>query len=233
MRGRTDAAAKSAIGTRENICHREIFASTCPGRLFRQHDGFRTARLYRAASRKSDTRRTVVAVRRFRRADLILVAASNFFGAVFSRLGTPTMLIELLLGLELNRYVVLFLIMGLIFLLGWPLEWVPIVLIIVPIVFAVDRPIGFQFDLVRHIGSSQFANRMVIATGCFVSLLPKGRRSGVGPQGYLSRHDAVHGAAGNWSHSDHRVPTDRPLVADGHVRKVRRPRNEKEMSYAP
>lgn len=42
---------------------------------------------------------------------MILVAASNFFGAVFSRLGTPTMLTELLLGLELNRYIVLFLIM--------------------------------------------------------------------------------------------------------------------------
>ncbi len=75
---------------------------------------------------------------------MILVAASNFFGAVFSRLGTPTMLTELLLGLELNRYVVLFLIMGLIFLLGWPLEWVPIVLIIVPIVLPLIDQLGFN-----------------------------------------------------------------------------------------
>ena len=64
---------------------------------------------------------------------LFLVAASNFFGAVFSRLGTPTMLTELLLELELPRMAVLIIIMALIFLLGWPLEWVPIVLIIVPI----------------------------------------------------------------------------------------------------
>jgi tripartite ATP-independent transporter DctM subunit len=75
---------------------------------------------------------------------MILVAASNFFGAVFSRLGTPTMLTELLLGLELNRYVVLFMIMGLIFLLGWPLEWVPIVLIIVPIVLPLIDQLGFN-----------------------------------------------------------------------------------------
>lgn len=75
---------------------------------------------------------------------MILVAASNFFGAVFSRLGTPTMLTELLLGLELNRYVVLALIMGLIFLLGWPLEWVPIVLIIVPIVLPLIDQLGFN-----------------------------------------------------------------------------------------
>ena len=64
---------------------------------------------------------------------MFLVAASNFFGAVFSRLGTPTMLTELLLGLDLNATAILIIIMALIFLLGWPLEWVPIVLIIVPI----------------------------------------------------------------------------------------------------
>ena len=64
---------------------------------------------------------------------LFLVAASNFFGAVFSRLGTPTMLTNMLLDWELTQIQVLLIIMALIFLLGWPLEWVPIVLIIVPI----------------------------------------------------------------------------------------------------
>ncbi|MGI9416396.1 MAG: TRAP transporter large permease subunit, partial [Geminicoccaceae bacterium] len=64
---------------------------------------------------------------------LFLVAASNFFGAVFSRLGTPTMLTNLLLQWDLSQMQVLLIIMALIFLLGWPLEWVPIVLIIVPI----------------------------------------------------------------------------------------------------
>ena len=75
---------------------------------------------------------------------LVLVAASNFFGAVFSRLGTPTMLTELLLDLELNRMVILFIIMALIFLLGWPLEWVPIVLIIVPILLPLIDQLGFN-----------------------------------------------------------------------------------------
>jgi tripartite ATP-independent transporter DctM subunit len=75
---------------------------------------------------------------------LFLVAASNFFGAVFSRLGTPTMLTEFLLDLDLNRYVILFIIMALIFLLGWPLEWVPIVLIIVPILIPLVEKLGFD-----------------------------------------------------------------------------------------
>jgi len=64
---------------------------------------------------------------------MFLVAASNFFGAEFSALGTPKMMTELLLGLDLSPYLILLLVMALIFLLGWPLEWVPIVLIVVPI----------------------------------------------------------------------------------------------------
>ena len=68
---------------------------------------------------------------------LFLVAASNFFGAVFSRLGTPTMLTEFLLSWDLSVTTILIIIMALIFLLGWPLEWVPIVLIIVPILIPV------------------------------------------------------------------------------------------------
>ena len=64
---------------------------------------------------------------------MFLVAASNFFGAVFSNLGTPKMLTELLLSFDLSVMAMLILVMALIFLLGWPLEWVPIVLIIVPI----------------------------------------------------------------------------------------------------
>ena len=75
---------------------------------------------------------------------LFLVAASNFFGAVFSRLGTPGMLTDLLLGLDLPPTTILLLIMALIFVLGWPLEWVPIVLIIVPILLPLVRQLGFD-----------------------------------------------------------------------------------------
>lgn len=64
---------------------------------------------------------------------MFLVAASNFFGAVFSNLGTPKFLTELLLSFNLSTVVMLIFVMALVFLLGWPLEWVPIVLIIVPI----------------------------------------------------------------------------------------------------
>jgi TRAP-type mannitol/chloroaromatic compound transport system permease large subunit len=74
----------------------------------------------------------------------VLVAASNFFGAVFSKLGTPTMLTEYLITLDMSPYLILFMIMALIFLLGWPLEWVPIVLIILPILLPVVDKLGFN-----------------------------------------------------------------------------------------
>ena len=75
---------------------------------------------------------------------MVLVAASNFFGSVFSRLGTPMVLTEFLLQLEMNRYIILGIVLAMIFLLGWPLEWVPIVLIIIPTILPLIEELGFN-----------------------------------------------------------------------------------------
>ncbi len=75
---------------------------------------------------------------------MVLVAASNFFGAVFARLGTPMLLTDFLLALEMNKYLILGIVMAVIFLLGWPLEWVPIVMIIVPIILPLIEALGFN-----------------------------------------------------------------------------------------
>ena len=68
---------------------------------------------------------------------LLLVTASNLFGAVFSRLGSADFLAQGLLSLSLPPMLMLIVILALIFVLGWPLEWVPIVLIVVPIVLPI------------------------------------------------------------------------------------------------
>ena len=75
---------------------------------------------------------------------LLLVAASSFFGAVFSRLGSAAMLTNLLLDMNLSPTLMIIAIMILIFVLGWPLEWVPIVLIFVPILMPLVREMGFN-----------------------------------------------------------------------------------------
>ena len=75
---------------------------------------------------------------------LLLVAASNYFGAVFSRLGSATLIAESLLKLDFPPTVMLLLILGIIFVLGWPLEWVPIVLIVVPILLPLVQKLGID-----------------------------------------------------------------------------------------
>jgi tripartite ATP-independent transporter DctM subunit len=75
---------------------------------------------------------------------LLLVAASNYFGAVFSRMGSATLIAESLLKIDLPPTAMLLLILGIIFVLGWPLEWVPIVLIVVPILLPLVQKLGID-----------------------------------------------------------------------------------------
>ena len=75
---------------------------------------------------------------------LLLVAASNFYGAVFSRLGSASWIAEMLLALELGPTAMLLLILGVIFILGWPLEWVPIVMVVVPIMLPLVNQLGID-----------------------------------------------------------------------------------------
>ena len=54
------------------------------------------------------------------------------------------MITEYLMLLDLPPTAILLIIMALIFLLAWPLEWVPIVLIIIPIVLPLIEQLGFN-----------------------------------------------------------------------------------------
>jgi len=75
---------------------------------------------------------------------LLLVAASNFFGAVFSRLGSANWIAESLVGLQFSPTAMLVLMLAIIFILGWPLEWVPIILIVVPIFLPLVQKLGIN-----------------------------------------------------------------------------------------
>jgi tripartite ATP-independent transporter DctM subunit len=75
---------------------------------------------------------------------LLLVTASNLFGSVFSRLGSADFLAQMLTSLALPPMLMLVVILALVFVLGWPLEWVPIVLIVVPIVLPIVQAAGID-----------------------------------------------------------------------------------------
>lgn len=75
---------------------------------------------------------------------LIMIAACNFFGSVFSRLGGATYLSNLLLSLEFSPMMMLFIMCLIVFLMGWAMEWIPIVLILVPLLLPVVDILGFD-----------------------------------------------------------------------------------------
>jgi len=77
---------------------------------------------------------------------LFLAVASNFYGSVFTRLGTGTMLANWILAIPVPPLALLALILVVIFLLGWPLEWPAIILIFLPIFMPVV--LGLKVNMV-------------------------------------------------------------------------------------
>ncbi|QIE54225.1 TRAP transporter large permease subunit [Pikeienuella piscinae] len=75
---------------------------------------------------------------------MFLLGAANFFGAVFSRLGSGNLLTEYLLSLPFSPTVMLLIILAIVFVLGSPLEWIPIVLVIVPIFLPTMVEMGYD-----------------------------------------------------------------------------------------
>jgi tripartite ATP-independent transporter DctM subunit len=73
-----------------------------------------------------------------------LAVASNIFGAVFTRLGSATLMTETLVGLPLPPLGTMLVIMFLVFLLGWPFEWPTIVFVFVPLLQPAIMALNFD-----------------------------------------------------------------------------------------
>src|SRR5262245_41145299 len=74
---------------------------------------------------------------------LLLAVTSNIFGAVFARMGTANWITDAMVALPLPPLAMLLLVLGLIFLLGWPFEWPAIVLVFLPIFYPVIAGLNF------------------------------------------------------------------------------------------
>jgi len=75
---------------------------------------------------------------------LIMIASCNFFGAVFSRLGSAAWLSRYLVSMDIPPMAMLLLIMTVIFFLGWAMEWIPIVLIFLPLMLPTIEAMHFD-----------------------------------------------------------------------------------------
>ncbi len=94
---------------------------------------------------------------------LFLAVASNVFGAIFTKLGTASMITNALAALPITDWWKLGLIMVLVFILGWPFEWPAIVLVFLPIFlpvveklkltpFGADKPLS-KLELLTWFGA--------------------------------------------------------------------------------
>ena len=77
---------------------------------------------------------------------LFLAVASNIFGAIFARLGSATVITNVLTGLPVPPFVTLLIVMALLFLLGWPFEWPAIIFVFIPIFYPVIA--AMKYDMV-------------------------------------------------------------------------------------
>jgi TRAP-type mannitol/chloroaromatic compound transport system permease large subunit len=87
---------------------------------------------------------------------LFLAVASTVFGAVFTKLGTASLITNSLLAIPLSDWWKLALIMAIFFILGWPFEWPVIILVFLPIVLPVVEKLQFglnKLDLLIWFGT--------------------------------------------------------------------------------
>ena len=92
---------------------------------------------------------------------LFLAMASTVFGAVFTKLGSTSLITSSLLALPLGDWWKLALIMFVFFVLGWPFEWPVIILVFLPIVLPVIEKLQFglsKLDLLIWFGALTAVN---------------------------------------------------------------------------
>ncbi len=75
---------------------------------------------------------------------MTLFLGGNAFQSVFMGLGGGDAISNVLLGLEVNPYVVLFIMMGILFFLGMFIDWLGILLITLPIFVPIATELGFH-----------------------------------------------------------------------------------------
>lgn len=75
---------------------------------------------------------------------LMIVAAASMFGGVFSRLGCGRVVQDIFLGLPLGKWGIFALMMAIIFILGFLMDWIASLLIIIPIFTPIAAQLGFD-----------------------------------------------------------------------------------------
>ena len=151
---------------------------------------------------------------------LLLAVASNVFGAVFTKLGSASLITNYLLAVPLGDWWKLALIMVIFFMLGWPFEWPVIILVFLPIVLPVVEKLQLglgKLDLLIWFGALTAVNMQTAYLSPPVAMSAYYLRNVV-PQWSLGDdlqgHGRLHGHPGVRPDHAAAVPADRPVAAE-------------------
>ncbi|MFO7714292.1 TRAP transporter large permease subunit [Desulfosarcina sp.] len=115
---------------------------------------------------------------------MLLFIGGTFFSSVFLGMGGGDVVADLLVGSGLNRWVVFFIMMFIVFILGMFIDWAAILLITVPIFLPIAMDIGFD--------PLWFALVLCVNLQCSFLTPPFGYAlfyfAGVAPPGYTMMH---------------------------------------------
>jgi tripartite ATP-independent transporter DctM subunit len=130
------------------------------------------------------TRKASIATLKTTSMVMLLFIGGSFFSSVFLGMGGGDVVSELLVGSGLNRWVVFFIMMFILFILGMFIDWAAILLITVPIFLPIALELGFD--------PLWFAMTMCVNLQCSFLTPPFGYAlfyfAGVAPQGYTMMH---------------------------------------------
>jgi tripartite ATP-independent transporter DctM subunit len=115
---------------------------------------------------------------------MLLFIGGTFFSSVFLGMGGGDVVSELLVGSGLNRWLVYFIMMAIVFILGMFIDWAAILLITVPIFLPIALDLGFD--------PLWFAIALCVNLQCSFLTPPFGYAlfyfAGVAPKGYTMMH---------------------------------------------
>lgn len=75
---------------------------------------------------------------------MLLFVGGKLFSVVFLSMGGGDVVADLLLGMDVNDYVILAIMMGVVFLMGMFIDWAAILLVVVPIFTPIAADLGFN-----------------------------------------------------------------------------------------
>jgi tripartite ATP-independent transporter DctM subunit len=106
---------------------------------------------------------------------MMLFIGGKFFSTVFLSMGGGDVVADLMIGSGLNRWVVLAIMMGIVFIMGMFIDWAAILLITVPIVMELDfNPLWFSILMCVNLQTSFVTPPFGYALFYFAGVAPKG-----------------------------------------------------------